>query len=1090
MKYTKSTLLIFAIFCLFGSAMAQTSTGVVVGRVVDQNQAVLQNADVVLKNVNTGAERRTKTDVHGNYLLVAVQPGRYTITATSAGFAPATMTLDVTIAASTQVNLTLGVQGVTENLVVGRNGIAVQTRDAQLGLTINERLITSLPTLNPSLYTLAYGAPGTSSGSSLRGIDVSANGQRLSSGNFILDGGENNDVFVATPGLDVPRDAVQEIRVQTNHFQSEYGRNSGFIVNVVTKSGSNSFHGSAYWFNVNSGFAANSFNNNANGLKRPVSNANQLSLAAGGPIQKDKLFFFGSFMPDIRRTSSQATFFVPTPELLAVSSPASQALLQKYPVVAKNLSATNVTIRTVCPYGKTCTGGANQVTIPAFAFGSQLGGNSNDIYRATGRIDYNLSERTQMFGRYALDHATIRQHRLQPYGDDFDARIQERNQNLLLDLTRVLSNSLVSESRVVYSRVFPLIPQVPKEWVSSFSILGETVRLPTGIRETGGPQNINQFFQTISWNPGKHNMKFGGQYIQIRDNRTLQSIEAAVARFNNVQGFVDGIIGTFSVSLDPKGRVPGEKVDPPYGPPSFTRHFRYNEIGVFAQDAWRMTPRLTLTSGLRWEYFGQPHSPEHEKLLDANFYFGEGANIFERIANARFLRTADAPGKYKGKFYLPDYNNFAPRLGLAYDVFGNGKTVFRSGVGVYYDRIYNNVLFNMIQNPPNYSTTLLTNVPLTPALLTNLYSVFPATSLTLSGSTARQVDQDLRTAYTVSWNATLEREVLNKMVVGASYVGASGSRLLVTNDLNRVGSGQFLGRPNTRLNPNVSLTNTRTNQGHSSYHGLVLSVNTRYLEKPGLQLFFNFSWNHSIDNASSILNDDSTANSTGFGLLDPFSPQRDRGSSDFDVRHKLDFAFVWNVPFGKNSSSWFGRNVIGGWGISGTFLAQSGQPYNITDTGVPDFIQEMTRPRLTGPIPEKVFIPDARTPNRFLYLPINRVYDAQGRCNVNATPFSCQPSVNGPYGGIAPRNFFRRPGTWNAEAAFFKEFRLSRNNEALKLQLRSEMFNVFNHANLFITPGNVRRDQFNESLTSQPVPGVTASYSGNRTVTMALRLTF
>ena len=160
--------------------------------------------------------------------------------------------------------------------------------------------------------------------------------------------------------------------------------------------------------------------------------------------------------------------------------------------------------------------------------------------------------------------------------------------------------------------------------------------------------------------------------------------------------------------------------------------------------------------------------------------------------------------------FMPDRNNFAPRLGLVYDIFGDGRTVFRSGVGLFYDRTFNNMLFNLIQNPPNYSTTFLTNVPLTASLLTDQYSVFPNSPVTLSGSSARHVDQDLRTAYSVSWNATLEREVMNTLVVRFSYVGSGGVGLFVLNDMNRIGSGQFLGRPNTRLNQNVSSTSTRT----------------------------------------------------------------------------------------------------------------------------------------------------------------------------------------------------------------------------------------------------------------------------------------
>lgn len=292
------------------------------------------------------------------------------------------------------------------------------------------------------------------------------------------------------------------------------------------------------------------------------------------------------------------------------------------------------------------------MTIPAFAFVSRTGpqdsgaGLPQNTYLATGRIDYNLDIRTQLFGRYAFENRNFFAAVRQAYSAALDQPSSQRNQNVLINLIRTWSSELVSESRVVYNRALFVEPQVPgPNGFPLFFIASEGLVLPSGTNFSGGPQNLYQFFQTASLSKGNHNIKLGGQYVHIRDNRTLGVFQAANADFGNVQGFVNGVLRSYTIAVDPKDRFPGEQVDPPFGPPSFTRHFHYNEVGVFVQDSWKIASRLTLSLGLRWEYFGVLHSPKDEKHLDANFYYGEGDTVHERIANGRFLRTTDAPGK-------------------------------------------------------------------------------------------------------------------------------------------------------------------------------------------------------------------------------------------------------------------------------------------------------------------------------------------------------------------------------------------------------------------------------------------------------------
>jgi hypothetical protein len=1108
MRIQRISFLFLALIGLGAPVLAQSSTGAVIGRVFDLHEALVPGATVHLKNTGTGAERSATSNSEGIYNFIAVMPGKYTVSAQAKGFATASLNIEVTVAESTRADIKLGIEALQETTnIINEAGVSVQTEDAQLGSTVSQREITELPSSTRNPYDFIGASGGASASNDLRGVGLAVNGQRPASGNYILDGGENNDTFLGAPAQLVPLDAVQEFRVQTN-YTAEYGRNAGFIANVVTKSGTNDVHGDLYEFNRNSALSANTFDNNANSKPRPVFNRNQFGGTLGGPIRHNQFFFFGSFEGVRVRSSFPVPFFVPTPQLLTITSPATLTIFQKFPLPS-GLSTTNVKLRTVCPFGVTCnaTTGAGFVTIPAFTFVTRTGpqnagaGPPQNTYLATGRIDYNMNSKTQLFGRYAFQTQDFFASVFQPYSATLDQPSTQRNQNVLLNLTRDWSSRMVTESRLVYNRVLFAQPHTPDPTVPSFFIQGDGIAtLPAGGTAFGGPQNLYQFFQTASLIRGKHTVRFGGQYIHIRDDRTFGAAEAGTAGFAGTQGFVNGELGSYSIAINPQGHFPGEQINPPFGPPSFARHFHYNEIGLFIQDTWKVTRRLTLAPGLRWEYFGVLHSTGAEKPLDANFYFGAGSSFLEQIANGRFFRTIDAPGKYRNHFYLPDYKDFSPRLGLAYDVFGDGRTIFRTGAGIYYDRNFGNVLFNVIQNPPNYSTTRINNIPFNPAVLDNRYAAFPNAPITLPVPASRNLDPNLKTAYTISWSARIEREIGKVLVASATYLGASGNRLYTLNNINRVGSGVLLGRPGTRLNGLASNLLTRGNEAHSSYHSLQLEVASGFVERLGLKFGVGYTWSHSIDNRSSVFADDFVAGQA-IGFLDAFNPALDRGDSDFDVRHRLGTSFIWEIPLARHSQRAVAKQLLGGWEMSGILSFQTGQPFGLFDSATPGIANDTTRPRLTGHVPQFTLVPDAVTPNAFLFIPINQIRDAADNCMPNATPFACEPSINGPFDGIISRNVFRRPGAQYHTLALMKNWILPRvfNREGMKLQLRAEFYNVFNHPNLYVPPGtnDVSNATFNVS-NGATVAGVTLRrgdngagfLTDNRQIVMAVKWIF
>jgi Carboxypeptidase regulatory-like domain/TonB dependent receptor len=1120
--------LAFVCFCalvlLPFAGRAQTFTGTVVGRILDFKHAAVPNASITLRNAEKDFERRTIANERGEYNFDLLPPGTYRLVAESTGFAASDLRVEVVVASSVRADVVLQIRPVREEVkVVGEGGVSVQTENANLGGIVSLHEMTELPTLGRSLYDFVALIPGATFSNDDLGVGFAVNGARTQSANYLLDGAENNDIMMSAPAMDVPLDSIQEFNVQTNHFSAEYGRNSGFTANIVTKNGTNTFHGSFYDYLRNSALAANTSDNNAHGLPRAEFNRNQFGATVGGPLRKGKLFFFASEETLLVRSSGPNTFFVPTPQLLAISAPGTQAIFQRFPL-PNTRSPTNVRTETLCPFGTSCdlNSGKGLVTIPAFAFTSRIGphdfgaGPPQNTILATGRLDWMREANTQVFLRYAIEEKDEFAIAWQPYSKELDQAVYGHNQNVSINLIHSWSAKFATESRLAYDRVtgdperfggeaYP----VPKPAIPSFAILNEPVSLPGGSSAEFGPIDGYQFFQTATWSHGSHLLRFGGQFLHLRQNLTFGVAgQIADAQFANSQGFVNGLLQLYSIAIDPKGHYPGEFVDPPYGPPSFTRHYHYNEPALFIADTWKVNPRLTLTPGLRWEYFGVLHSPGSEHVLDSNFYPEEGVSWLAAIANGKMMRTIGAPGELRGKFYLPDYRNFAPRLGLAYDIFGDGKTVFRAGGGLFYDRKVGWEFFRALQNPPAYSFARLHDVVLTPELVSNQYAAFPNSPVQLSTSTIQASDLHLRSAYASSWNATLEREFAKTVVASASYLGSSGSRLYSLNNVNRAGSGGLL-NPSCvstriaadgitpigpdysecpRLNSSLGNITMRQNAGHSSYHALQVRVDSQRLSRAGLQFGGNYTWSHSIDNRSVSGLSNSVAE-TGVGYLDAFHPELDHGSSDYDARHRVAAHFIWEIPLLGKWQAWQ-RHAMQGWELSSFFSYQSGQPFSLADFGTPDLTVERTRPQLTGTRPRSTFLADALSPNNYLFLPMNRIYDpVSGLCIADAAPFACEVSVNGPFRNILPRSAFRQPGLFFLNTALIKNFGLL--HEKARLQLRAEFYNLFNHSNLYVNGPST--DASTNSFTAADgvlVPGVTVSFRDNRQIVLACKLIF
>jgi hypothetical protein len=1126
--------LLVAFLLLPLSVFAQAETGQITVKAVDPQKAVVAGASVTIRSVERGTTQTATTNEEGIATVTNLQPGLYEVTVSGSGFAAYTQRAQVTVGAKLTVETELSAQakGEVVNVVAGEGGVEVNVQSQELSDVVSGKQITELPTLTRNPYDLVGIAgnvlPDVASG---RGTGFAINGQRSASTNILLDGGENVDLFTATVGQSVPLDAVQEFRVITSNFSAEYGRASGGIVNVATKAGTNSLHGSLYEFNRVSALASNDFDNNAQGIPKGVFTRNQFGYSVGGRLIKDKLFFFSSTEWTRIRSSQQVISLVPTPELLARTNANTKTFFNAFQLAAPINGQIFTVADTLRLLNVSATGafGSLPGNLPAFgevravrAVDAGAGTPGND-YQTIGRIDYNMSDRTQVYVRGVFEDGSNPPGTISfsPY-QGFNTGQETADQNYMLNMTHSFSQTLVSQTKLVYNRLRngdqplgeqPIRPTLYFTDTGILSMAGRFFRFPGYLPTSpgngipfGGPQNFYQFYEDASWTHGNHTFRFGGQYIHIRDNRTFGAYAYASAVLGTsassaLNNLVNGQLRRFTVAAYPQGKFPCHTnvntgatiVTPectlttPLTLPSFSRSNRYHEWATYFNDSWKIKPRLTLNLGLRYEYYGVQHNADPN--LDSNFYLGSGDNIFQRIANGNILLAKDSPS---GKLWNSDPNNLAPRLGIAWDVFGDGKTSIRGGYGMAYERNFGNVTFNVIQNPPNNSTIQFnagTDVPSIAITLDNLGPLAGSgASKAFARVSTRAVDENIVNAYAHFWSAAFEKQLGSGTVASVEYSGSAGRKLYSIANINRsgtnnvylgfgqrsdlFGTGESIGV--ARLNNNgIAAMNYRSNGGRSNYNAMILSLDSSKFRNYGLRIGMRYTYSVNKDNLSSTFSD-SNAGLFQLGFLDPFNPDVDYGYSENDIRHRFVTNFVWDIPAPKEAKGWV-RQVIGGWQLNGIYTARSGAPFSVWDctwaVGV------CSRAILNGPVNFKGSINHdavgvSDVPNRYSYIDLSGLTAGEFRDANGMAEFGPFPS------NMSRRNAFRGPGVWNLDASIYKNFQIT---EGQRLQFRFEAFNALNHANLFVSTGE------NDVSSTTYVP---ASFFGRRDVQIALKYIF
>jgi outer membrane receptor protein involved in Fe transport len=1118
------------------NAFPQAETGQIVGTVTDPSGATVANAKVTVRSVTTGSERSQQTNAEGSFTISNLQPEDYDVSVEAPGFSTLRQRTTVTVGMKVGLDLKLAV-GKSETVVevtASAGNVAVNTETQTISQTLTTAQLNELPTITRNPYLLVATAGNVSEDDpSGRGAGVTINGLRSASTNILLDGVANNNEFTASIGQQVPLDSVQEIGIITNNFTAEYGRASAGIINVTTKSGTNDFHGTAYEFNRVSDLASNTFNNNANGIPKPVFARNQFGYSFGGPIKKNKLFFFNSVEWTRVRSADSITAIVPDPALIAAAAPATQAIFSAYGKLSSNtdvlqkLSRNDLTALGSDPCSGAATGGgclsynANapmfdlvSYTVPA-ASGA---GNPQNTYSLVGRVDYNLSDKTTLYARYALfsDAEQAGSVTNSPYAgyNVSDAVFQN---SVIVSMTHTFSPRFISQTKLDFNRLNEIQPLsangvVPTYYlgnVTAGTAIGPySVILPgtdpttpgNGGYPFGGPQNFGEIYQDFTWSKGKHDIRFGGNIEYLRDNRSYGAYNSALQIFGNTTGsgldnFLSGQIFDYEAAINPQGKfpcvngvqTPACSINLPVGPPDFERSNRYHEGGLYVQDAWKISRRLTVNLGVRWDYFGVQHNVNPN--LDSNFYTANNPNQFLAIADGMVDTVPNSPIK---ELWQPSKHNFAPRVGFAWDIFGDGKTAFRAGYGIGYERNFGNVTYNVLFNPPNFEIVNLiagSNIPSIPATVSNAGPLSGSgVSVALPEAELRYIQNNIPQAYAHLMSASIEHQFGNSMHLEVDYSGSIGENQYDIAYVNFPGSGNYyLGIPCTPgdceapLNDQYGGINRRGAGGYSSYNAMNVRYDINNIKNSGLTLRLNYTWSHSLDDLSDTFS--TSINQFNLGYTDFTHPLVDYGNSQFDNRHRIAISAIYAVPFGRGLKGPF-KQIVGGWEFSPIFTARTGAPYTIYDLSNTNYIYTRVAANQVIPPSGNEFVSNG--PNSYGILDFSKI-------NVSeyVNPLTGDSDF-GPFpANMTGRDYFHTPGVFNIDLGVYKTIRFK---ERMSLQLRAEVFNFLNHSNLYVNTGSAYTFGNSGLITASyglpPVALLSGQTAENRNLQLAAKFIF
>ncbi len=1044
---------------LSGSAAllsAQSFRGAIRGEVTDAHGLHVAAAKVVARNLGTSETREVTADDMGEYRFLELPAGEYEVSAMATGFeevhAPK---VRVEVGVETLVNLALSkVKGRQEQVEVVESVPLVETASTTLSQVVDRQLVQELPLNGRDFGKLVALTPGvTVEGSGVAGSEKSAgqfniDGNRDRSNNYNLDGTDNNDPFfnnsalnqvgiTGAPATLLPLDAIQEFNLQSQ-FGAEYGRNSGSVVNIVTRSGTNEFHGSLYEFNRNSAFDARNYFNTkfqSDGTTpNPQSrfNNNNFGGSLGGPIVKDKLFFFFAYEGQRERVGSDFALTVPSQAQIAAAQ--NLAVTTTVPGAAvPSVNPALIKITNLFP-----TSDSNSLAYSVR--------DKNDGDNLIGKVDYRLNQNNSLSARYAFGQSNqvFPLGSLGGYGSGsrlstFEQISPTRVQVVSVNWLTTFSPTEINEVRFGYSRFRTSFNSADATPGNPNFIDPAALGLDMGTGHVGLPEidfngdlenlgataysvprgRVSETFQVLdnfTLTHGRNTFKFGGEFHRYDVQSFNDNLERGLLDVNTCFSLSDGSCP----QLDPNDAIVNELANFyignifAIGNIGNTQRFTFNNnLGFFAQDEIRVRSNLTITAGLRWEYFS-PLSEKHNLL--SNF---DASGTLVQVGSPTLPLL-----------YHRDLNNFGPRLGISWSP--RGRTVVRAAYGIYYDYTPQN---NMIANYTN-SAGVATNP--VPSLSGSPYFVGaqdfnsgpwngtatgPVFTPTVFPQSIFVTDPGLRTPYVQSWNLNIQREVTHALAFEISYVGSKGTRLTRLYDANQGRDSNI----NTPAYPQYAAVDVFSGSANSTYHGLQTTV--RFQQFHGFSGFSTYTFSKSLDGASDGIN---------FNFANAAFPQdstnlaAEKGPSTFDTRHRWTTLFNYAVPDIHHVPHLLGA----GWQLNSIITVQSGRPINIiTDAGGvnSNFVQRPdVVPGVNPILPNWTPTTGYLNPNAFAY------------------PAVTAADPNGYFGNLGRDQIFG-PGFWNYDFSTTKNFQF---RERFQLQFRAEFFNIFNHPN-FALPSNV-----------------------------------
>ena len=1120
---TNSGKLLFILLFTCTSGLAQQITGNLRGTVSDPSGAVVQGASVTARQTETGFSRTASTDRAGNYLLLELPVGHYRLEVVATGFQKYVqdgISLDVNETGAVSIRLVVGSE--KEILQVQADAEMIQPTITSLGQVVHEQEILDLPLDGRNFSQLGLLQPGVvpltpglaEAGGSLReGQAYAVNGQRPESNNFLIDGANNFNAVDGGFVLKPPVDTIAEFRILTHNSNAEFGNSLGSTTNIITKSGSNSIHGAVWEFVRNDAFDATPFPaTSVEPLKQ-----NQFGGSVGGPIRKDKTFFYGYYEGFRNREGETAGSTVPSlkqrtgdfSELCDASKGESfdSAGMCSNPAHQLTLEVTNPPT----PFA------FNQLPPPFISSFSQKllslfpkpnsGLNTftstqtkqDDFNEGGLRLDHYLTANDNLNFRYMISDGT-RFDPLSPAGASvpgFPVGESHRAQNFVAQETHTFSPSVVGVLRFSFLRNkflfgertnhtspsalgFNYDPSLdlaigpPFIQVNGYTSVGDPI---TGPRDSF--ENAYDESASLSWVRGRHELKFGGGYQHLHVN-ALQGIATngffVVAPFPLTDAFASFMVGQPVFFLQGRG--------------DFSRGINGKSLNGYMQDTFKATSHLTLNLGLRYD-LPSPYTEIHNR--QTLWIPGRQSTVMPN-APAGLLYPGDR-GVPAG--LIPTFKKaFAPRVGIAWDPTGNGNWIVTSAYGIYYEPYYTGQggpLQSPISAPPDLQTEQISLSQTQPLNFQDPYNgnppppgtfATPLTNLTLS--------PNLPLPYTQDWDLNVQRSLAKDLLLEVGYVGTKGTKLprfvegnptiyipgidpssgqpFSTSgnaDQRRLYSGCTLADP-----PNTctySSTGLITGIANSSYNALEASLKKRFSH--GLSFLASYTLSKSLDDASSFNMTGSAAKPVaGENDLaqDPFNLAAERGRSLFDARHRFVFSYQWSLPFWQHPQGWY-QQVLGAWQLNGIVTAMSGTPFTVFDSR--DVSQQGGAPEISGFSANRPDLVPGQNPN-------SGPHSASAWLNADAFA-RITPDPNSPVQqfGTAGRNIAQGPGYADWDFSAFKNIRMT---ESKELQFRAEFFNVLNHTNLRLPDSDISSPTFNRILAAQPA----------REIQLALKLLF